>query len=120
MASTPNSYKQKSAKSSKADEDLAFSESLFFKSKPGSNTEKRASSPAYQPPTKRYKKGETSGQGSGNTEYFGFLTESQKRDHEFFERLAEKEAEREIKKPGNDALHGKRGCEDLQGRMKYT
>ena len=30
-------------------------------------------------------------------EYFGFLTESQKRDREFFERLAEKEVEREIK-----------------------
>lgn len=28
---------------------------------------------------------------------YPFLNESQKRDHEFFERLAEKEAEREIK-----------------------
>ena len=70
---------------------------LFFKSIPGGNARKRDSSPAYQPPTKRYKKGESSSQGSGNTEYFGFLTESQKRDHEFFECLAEKEAEREIK-----------------------
>ena len=31
VASTPNSSKQKSAKSSKADEDLAFSESLFLR-----------------------------------------------------------------------------------------
>lgn len=56
VASTPNSSKQKSAKSSKADEDLAFSELLFFKSKPGSNAGKRASSPAYQPPTKGTKR----------------------------------------------------------------
>ena len=97
MADTPNSFKQKSAKSSKANENLVFSESLFSKSKPGSNAGKRASSPAHQPLAKRYKKGESSGQGSGNKEYFGFLTESQKCDHEFFERLAEKDAEREIK-----------------------
>ena len=72
VASTPNSSKQQSAKSSKADEDLAFSESLFFKSKPGSNAGKRASSPAYQPPTKRYKKGESSGQGSGTWNILAF------------------------------------------------
>ena len=30
-------------------------------------------------------------------EYFAFLNESQKRDHEFFEKRAEKEAEREMK-----------------------
>ena len=34
---------------------------------------------------------------SGNAEYFAFLNESQKRNHEFFEKLAEKEAEREMK-----------------------
>lgn len=50
-----------------------------------------------QPPVKRLKRRESSGQSSGSAEYLSFLNESQKRDHEFFERLAEKEAEREIK-----------------------
>ena len=46
-----------------------------------------------QPPTKRSRKTEC----GGNGEYFGFLNERKKRDHEFFEKLAEKEAEREMK-----------------------
>lgn len=31
------------------------------------------------------------------TDYFAFLTQSQNRDHEFFERLVERGAERELK-----------------------
>lgn len=43
------------------------------------------------------KKRESSGHSSNDTEYFAFLNESQKHDHDFFERLAEKEVERELK-----------------------
>ena len=99
LATTPNSSKQKGPKSAKSsesgDEDLTFSESLFFKNKRGSDgnqTGKKASS-STQTPAKRSRKTES----SGNAEYFAFLNESQKCDHEFFERLAEKEAEREMK-----------------------
>ena len=99
LATTPNSSKQKGPKSAKSaesgDEDLTFSESLFFKNKRGSDgnqTSKRASS-STQPPAKKSRKAEL----SGNAEYFAFLNESQKRDHEYFEKLAEKEAEREMK-----------------------
>ena len=42
------------------------------------------------------KKRESSGHSSNDTEYFAFLNESQKHDHDFFERLAEKEVEREL------------------------
>ena len=99
LATTPHSSKQKGPKSAKSaesgDEDLTFSESLFFKNKRGSDgnqTSKRASS-STQPPAKKSRKAEL----SGNAEYFAFLNESQKPDHEFFEKLAEKEAEREMK-----------------------
>jgi len=99
LATTPNSSKQKGQKSAKSaesgDEDLTFSESLFFKTtreSEGSQTAKKASS-STQPPVRRSRKTES----SGNTEYFAFLNESQKRDHEFFEKLAEKEADREMK-----------------------
>ena len=47
--------------------------------------------------SKKPKKRESSGHRANNTEYFAFLNESQKRDHDFFERLAEKEGERELK-----------------------
>ncbi|XP_068679213.1 uncharacterized protein [Montipora foliosa] len=83
LASTLNSSKQNGQKS--------------FKRKPGSQPDNNASSFSNQPPVKRLKRRESSGQSSGSAEYFSFLNESQKRDHEFFERLAEKEAEREIK-----------------------
>ena len=98
MATTPNSSKQKGPKLAKSAEsgyeDLAFSESLFFKNKRGSdgNQKGKKASSSTQPPAKRCRK--TS---CGNTEYFAFLDESQKRDHNFFEKLAEKEAEREMK-----------------------
>lgn len=94
LASTPNSSKQKGQKSAEAgDEDVTFSEWLFSKSKRGSQTGKKSSSLSNQPPVKRCRKTES----SGNAEYFAFLNESQKRDHDFFEKLAEKEAEREMK-----------------------
>ena len=99
LATTPNSSKQKGPKSAKSaesgDEDLAFSESLFVKNKRGSdgNQKGKKASSSTQPPAKRSRKTES----SGNAEYFAFLNESQKRDHEFFEKLAEKEAEREMK-----------------------
>ena len=99
LATTPNSSKQKGPKSAKSaesgDEDLAFFESLFFKNKRGSdgNQKGKKASSSTQPPAKRASKTES----SDNAEYFAFLNESQKRDHEFFEKLAEKEAEREMK-----------------------
>ena len=99
LARTPTSSKQQGKKSgeSSGDEDLAFSESLFFKRKPGTKAGKEAPGTSKQPSVNRRKNKETNGQSSGSTEYFAFLNESQKRDHEFFERLAEKEAERELK-----------------------
>ena len=100
FATMPNSSKQKgpkSAKSAESDEDLTFSQSIFFKNKrrsDGNQTGEKATS-ATQPPAKKKKNRKT--ESSGNAEYFAFLNESQKRDHEFFEKLAEKEAEREMK-----------------------
>ena len=47
-----------------------------------------------QLPVKKSKKTEEAGE---NDDYLAILTESQNRDHDFFERLAEKEAERELK-----------------------
>ena len=91
-----NSSRQKGPKSAKSaesgDEDLTFSASLFFKNKCGSDgneTGKKASSSTQPPAKKKIRKMES----SGNAEYFAFLNESQKRDHEFFV----KEVEREIK-----------------------
>jgi len=82
----------------KNQEDLSFSESLFFKQKLGSKRKGTTESPSVakkkQTPAKKSKKAEEADQ---NTGYFAFLTESQNRDHDFFERLAEKEAERELK-----------------------
>ena len=79
-------------------EDISFSESLFFKQKPGSKRKGTTESPSVakkkQTPAKKSKKAEEADQKDG---YFTFLTESQNRDHDFFERLAEKEAERELK-----------------------
>ena len=100
LASMPSSSKQKQQNSTEScdagNDDLAFSESLFFKRKPGGKTAQKTPRTPKQPPGKRPKKKESS-PSSGNTEYFAFLNESQKRDHEFFERLAEKEGEREFK-----------------------
>ena len=72
-----------------------FPSHFFFKNKRGSdgNQKGKKASSSTQPPAKRASKTES----SGNAEYFAFLNESQKRDHEFFEKLAEKEAEREMK-----------------------
>ena len=100
LAGMPSSSKQKQQNSTEScdagNDDLAFSESLFFKRKPGGKTAQKTPRTPKQPPGKRPKKKESS-PSSGNTEYFAFLNESQKRDHEFFERLAEKEGEREFK-----------------------
>jgi len=57
-------------------EDLSFSESLFFKQKPGSNRKGTTESPSVakkkQTPAKKSKKAQDQ-----NTGYFAFLTESQ-------------------------------------------
>ena len=96
----PSSSKQKQQNSTEwcdaGNDDLAFSESLFFKRKAGGKTAQKTPRTPKQPTVKRPKKKQPS-PSSGNTEYFAFLNESQKRDHEFFERLAEKEGEREFK-----------------------
>ncbi len=100
LASIPRSSKQRQQNSTESCDagnvDIAFSESLFFKRKAGGKTAQKAPRTPNQPPVKREKKESTS-PSSGNTEYFSFLNESQKRDHEFFERLAEKEGKRELK-----------------------
>ena len=82
FATMPNS--SKSAESE--DEDLTFSQSIFFKNKRRSDenqTGEKATS-ATQPPAKKKKKNRKT-ESSGNAEYFAFLKESQKRDREFFE-----------------------------------
>ena len=78
------------------DDDISFSESLFFKRKRASKTDEKEPG-TKQPAIKRPKKRESNGQSPSNAEYFAFLNESQKSDHEFFERLTEKEGERELK-----------------------
>ena len=45
----------------------------------------------------QFKRSGRKAESSCNAEYFAFLNESQKRDHDFFEKLAEREAEREMK-----------------------
>lgn len=79
------------------DHDLSFSESLFFKRKPSNKrkeTNQNSSATKKQPQAKKSKKTEKADQKS---DYFAFLTETQNRDHEFFERLSEKDAKRELK-----------------------
>ena len=76
FATMPNS--SKSAESE--DEDLTFSQSIFFKNKRRSDenqTGEKATS-ATQPPAKKKKNRKT--ESSGNAEYFAFLKESQKRE----------------------------------------
>ena len=115
LASMPSSSKQKQQNSTESydagNDDLAYS--LFFKRKPGGKTAQKTPRTSNQPPVKRPKKKESSSPSSGSTEYFAFLNESQKRDHELFERLAEKEGERELKSQ-------QRSGQDIQGRIKYT
>ena len=66
------------------------------------------------------KKRESSGHSSNDTEYFAFLNEREKHDHDFFERLAEKEVEKETKKPGNGVCNGQRSSKNLKGTVKYN
>ena len=95
-----NSSKRQSPKSTASsiagNDDIAFSESLFFKPKRASKTDEKEPG-TKQPAVKRPKKRKSNRQSPSNAEYFAFLNESQKRDHEFFERLTEKEGERELK-----------------------
>ena len=59
-----------------------------------------------QTPAKKSKKAEEADQ---KADYFAFLTESQNRDHDFFERLAE----RELKKSTDDVFYGYRNSKDF-------
>ena len=66
-----------------------------------------------QPSLQLKKKKDRKTESSGNAEYFAFLNESQKRDHEFCEKLAEKEAEREMKSQQMMFSMAERGSKDL-------
>jgi len=81
----------------KNQEDLFFSESLFFKQKLGSKRKGTTESPSVAKKTQTPAKSQRRQRRPIRIQVTShFFTESQNRDHDFFERLAEKEAEREL------------------------